>query len=251
MSEHVAHGHAEEVSVWPAVITIGILFLLPFAFAFKFVYHEPLFAAICFGIGVPLVIAGISGWVKETVIAGEVGEGVGLPAMGWFILAEALIFLTFFASYWVMRLGASEWPPEGSVAMPQLLPAIMTMVLVASSFTIHVAEARLDSGDRGGFKTWLIITMLLGLTFLCMSGYEWNHLFHIGFTPDTNSFSSAFFSITGFHGAHVFVGLSIFLAILIPAMMGKINDGFVKSGALYWHFVDIIWFFVVSQLYYW
>ncbi len=251
MSEHVAHGHAEEVSIWPAVITIGILFLLPFAFSFKFVYNLPLFAAISFGIGVPLVVAGIVGWVKETVMAGEVGEGVGLPAMGWFILAEALIFLSFFATYWVIRLGAPEWPPEGSVDMPKILPAIMTITLLISSLTIHVAEAKLESGDRIGFKIWLIITMLLGSAFLFMSGYEWNHLFHINFTPDTNAFSSTFFSITGFHGAHVFIGLSIFMAILIPALLGKINDGFVKSGALYWHFVDIIWFFVVSQLYYW
>ncbi|OAD22403.1 Cytochrome c oxidase aa3, subunit III, partial [Candidatus Thiomargarita nelsonii] len=92
---------------------------------------------------------------------------------------------------------------------------------------------------------------LLGLSFLGMSVYEWTHLFHEGFTFDTNVFSTSFFSITGFHGAHVVVGLSIFIAMFVPALMGKVNKGFVKSGSLYWHFVDIIWFFVVSQVYYW
>ena len=93
--------------------------------------------------------------------------------------------------------------------------------------------------------------MLLGLTFLMMSAYEWNHLFHQGFTISTNIYSTSFFAITGLHGSHVFVGLGIFLAMLIPAMAGTINPVFVKTGSLYWHFVDIIWFFVVSQLYFW
>ena len=137
MSEHAAHAHEhmEEVSIWPAIISIGILFALPFAFSFKFVYHNGLYAAICLGIGVPMIVAGIVGWTKEAIHGGGPAEGLSPPAMGWFILAEALIFLSFFATYWVVRLNADTWPPEGSIEMPKILPAIMTLVLLTSSFT--------------------------------------------------------------------------------------------------------------------
>jgi len=249
-SAHAAHAPEWEVSVWPLVISFGILFAIPIAFAFKFVYGMSFAAILALGVGTPMIIAGIAGWVKEGMSSHH-GEGLAFPAMGWFILAEAMIFVSIFATYWFNRLTADTWPPAGSVELPKLLPMIMTAVLVISSFTIHHGEALLHRGDRKGYTTWLIITMVLGLVFVSMSGYEWNHLFHQNFTADTNVFSTVFFSITGLHGSHVLVGLGIFLAVLIPALKGKINGPFVKTAGLYWHFVDIIWFFVVSQVYYW
>ena len=253
MSDHAAHAHGAPTTPWPLVVSIGILFLIPLAFIFKFVNNDPFSAILCLGVGAPLIIMGVIGWVREAIGGAEFPEmrGLGFGAMGWFILAEALIFLPTFATYWVMRLNAPEWPPAGSIDMPKLLPAIMTVILVSSSFTIHFAEEKLEKGDEAGFKKLLMITMALGLTFLCMSFYEWNHLFHEGFVISTNIFSSVFFSITGLHASHVFVGLGIFVAMLIPAMNGTINHVFVRTGSLYWHFVDIIWFFVVSQMYYW
>ncbi len=251
MSEHVAvHEPEWEVSPWPLVISLGILFLVPLAFAFNFVYHQSMWAVLCVGIGVPLIIAGIAGWISEA-IGGEHGLGLSPAAMGWFILAEAMIFVSFIVSYWYMRLSAPAWPPAGSVELPTLMPLVMTVILVSSSFTMHFSEERLEHNDNAGFLKWLLITMVLGISFLCISVYEWTHLFHDGFTFSTNVYSTAFFTITGFHGAHVIVGLSIFIAILVPALMGKTNLSFVKTGSLYWHFVDIIWFFVVSQVYFW
>lgn len=252
MTNHAAVHELEwEVSPWPLVISVGIIFFAPFAFAFQFVYHQGMLAVVCLGIGAPLIIYGIAGWISEA-IGGEHGSGLSTQAMGWFILAEAMIFASFFASYWYTRLGvASTWPPAGSVDMPTIMPLIMTVILVTSSFTIHFGEEKLEHGDHAAFLKWLLITMLLGITFLGMSVYEWTHLFHDGFNFETNVYSTAFFSITGFHGAHVAIGLTIFIAILVPALMGKFNLHFVKTGSLYWHFVDIIWFFVVSQLYFW
>lgn len=260
MSQHTAieyaqlqaateHAHHWETSPWPLVLTVGILFLLPFAFALKFAYHQPMAAVLSLGIGVPLVVAGIAGWVSEAV--GGHGEGLAFPAMGWFILAEAMIFMSFFASYWFMRLTAPSWPPAGTVALPTVMPMVMTGVLVASSLTIHHGEEMLHRGSRSGYVTWLLITITLGLAFLGMSAYEWTHLFHQGFGFETNAYSTVFFTITGFHGAHVMVGLGIFVAVLVPALRGRINRAFVRTAGLYWHFVDIIWFFVVSQVYYW
>lgn len=253
MSEHATagHGHAPhwEVSVWPLVISFGILFAVALAFAAKFVYHNALLAVIFLGLGVPMILAGIVGWVKEG-ISGH-GEGLAFPAMGWFIVAEAMIFVSFFANYWFMRLTAPYWPPTGTPVMPKILPMVMTVTLVASSFTIHYGEHLLAKGNRGGFVNWLLITIALGVAFMSMSAYEWNHLIHQGFVFDTNAYSTVFYTITGFHGGHVLVGLCIFLALLFPVLRGKVNEPFVKTAGIYWHFVDIVWFFVVSQVYYW
>ena len=249
-SAHAAHAPEWEVSVWPFVISFGILFALPVAFAFKFVYGLSFAAILALGIGTPMIVAGIAGWVKEG-LGSHHGAGLAFPAMGWFILAEAMIFLSMFAAYWFNRLTAEAWPPAGSVELPRLMPLVMTVVLVASSLTIHHAEALLHAGKRAGFVNWLVLTMLLGAVFLGMSAYEWNHLIHQDFTTDTNVFGTVFYSITGLHGSHVIVGLGIFIAPLLPALRGKVNTPFVKTASLYWHFVDIIWFFVVSQVYYW
>jgi len=245
----VASHHAHwDTSIWPLVISFGILFMLPLAFAFHFVYHLDLYAVICLGVGVPMIVAGVVGWTKEAIGG---GGGMIQGAMGWFILAEAMIFASFFANYWFNRLTADFWPPEATPAIPTVLPAIMTVVLVSSSFTIHYGEEALEHGNRGGFMKWLLITMILGVAFVSMSAYEWNHLFHQGFYPSTNVYGTSFFSITGFHGGHVVVGLLGFVAVLLPALAGRISDGMVKTVSLYWHFVDIIWLFVVSQIYYW
>jgi cytochrome c oxidase subunit 3 len=253
MSDHAAHAHGAPTTPWPLVISIGILFLIPLAFIFKFVNHQPLTAFVCMVVGAPLIIMGIAGWVREAIGGAEFPEmrGLGFGAMGWFILAEALIFLPTFASYWVMRLNAAEWPPAGSIDMPSVMPLVMTVILVSSSFTIHYAEEALENGKEAVFKKLLMITMGLGFIFLMMSMYEWNHLFHEGFVISTNLYSSVFFTITGLHASHVIVGLGIFVAILLPALNGTINHVVVRTGSLYWHFVDIIWFFVVSQMYFW
>ncbi len=243
---HDAHW---DTSTAPLIISVGILFLC-LAFIVYFAYHSGLAAVISLGIGTPLIIGGIVIWVNETIDGKS--EGLSVPSMGWFILAEAMIFLSLFANYWLQRLLTPDWPPVGTPAdMPKAIPMIMTLILVASSFTIHLGEARLDNDDKAGFVKWLKITILLGAVFLGISLFEWGHLIGQGFNVTTNVYSTSFFSITGFHASHVLVGLGIFLTMLLPALKNKINTGLVKAGALYWHFVDIIWFFVVSQIYFW
>ena len=143
------------------------------------------------------------------------------------------------------------WPLPGSIPMPVLIPVIMTVVLVTSSLTIHRAEHYVKAGDSSGATKWLLLTILLGGAFLGMTGYEWAHLIGEGFTIKTNLFGTVLYSITGLHGSHVLVGLCIFLAGLIPVMRGNMSVGFWRTAGLYWHFVDIIWLFVVSQVYFW
>jgi cytochrome c oxidase subunit 3 len=240
--------HHWETSVWPLVLSAGILFALPLAFSLHFVYQKSLLAAMSLGIGAPLIVAGIAGWVNEG-LAGR-SEGLAAPAMGWFILAEALLFLGFFAAYWFMRLSAPGWPPEGSVPLPKLIPAVMTVLLLSSSVTYHAAEVAHEEGRREGFLAWLLVTIALGAAFVGLSAYEWAALIGQGFAIGTNAFGTAFYSITGFHASHVIVGLGIFAAILVPALGGRTSRGLISAGGIYWHFVDIVWLFVVSQVYF-
>jgi len=246
-SVHALHW---ETSVWPFLLSIGVLFLAPFAFALYFVYDKPAMALLSLGIGTPLTVLSIAGWIKEGV--GQKEEpGYSLGAMPIFIVAEAFIFVAFFAAYWALRLSAYSWPPPGTPEISKSIPLLMTLILVSSSFTIHFSEKRLERGDRGGFLTWLVITIILGVIFLGLSMNEWSHLMAEGFNFKTNVYSTSFFSITGFHASHVFVGIGMFICILIPALIGKISHSFVKASSMYWHFVDIIWFFVVTQVYFW
>lgn len=245
------HEHHWEVSWAPLVLVAGIFLAVPLGFAGYFVYQSTLMTVLCLGIGTPLIIAGIAKWVEEAMTQPSLAPGlagIGLPI---FIVSEIFIFLSMFVGYWMMRLKAETWPPEGTPHISGTLPLIMTALLVSSSIAIHIGEEKLEKKDIGGFNKWLVITLVLGTVFLGCTIYEYNHLAHVGFIPSTNAFSTAFFSITGFHASHVVVGLGTFIAVLIPALKGRTNHTFVKCASVYWHFVDVVWFFVVSQIYFW
>jgi cytochrome c oxidase subunit 3 len=249
MSNHEVEEHWA-TSPWPFLMNIGILFMLPLAFALYFVYGRPMTAVLCLGIGVPLVVLSIGGWVKEGLRDKE--WKFATSAMPFFIVAETFIFVAFFAAYWVTRLSAPAWPPAGTPEhMPVLTPILMTIALVVSSGAVHLSGKRLEEGDRGGFLGWLIVTIVLGVAFLGISAYEWNNLFGQGFNFKTNIYSTSFFSISAFHASHVLVGVGIFTTIVIPALAGKVSSTHVKSGCVYWYFVTMVWFFEVSQVYFW
>lgn len=254
---HAAHadaGHAHhwEVSWAPMAISFGTLFLVPLTFAFAFVYQMPLAAIISAGIGVPLILAGIARWIHEGATQHAAITGVSPVGVGVFIIGEIFIFLGLFSAYWMMRLSAgSAWPPAGTPHMNLVLPLIMTVLLVGSSLTYHYAEHQYNHGNKGAFKLWLLITLVLGGAFLGCTIYEYAHLIHQGFTPGSNQYSAAFYSLTGFHASHVLVGLVSFIAILLAVMFGNVNTMLIKVAGIYWHFVDVVWFFVASQVYYW
>ena len=250
-SGHSAHVHHWETSIAPMCAVFGIFFALPLGFSFFFVYNNILLTMVALGIGIPLLLFGIAKWISEGLTQKPLVEGLAGVAMPIFIVSEIFIFLSFFASYWMVRLGSYAWPPEHTPDMPVGLPLFMTFLLVTSSVTIHKAEEMFEHGDMAAFRKWMVITLLFGLAFLSCTTFEYHHLLEHGFTPATNAFSMIFFSITGFHASHVVIGLSIFLAILIPALKGRTNKTFLLCGSIYWHFVDVVWIFVVSQIYFW
>lgn len=249
---HVEHAHHWEASWAPMAIAFGSMFLVPLTFASVFIYKSPLLGIISAGIGVPLLLAGIARWIHEGATQHSAIENVSPIGIGIFIVGEILIFLGLFASYWALRLSTGvAWPPAGTPEISKVLPLVMTVILVTSSLTYHRAEGLLHSGNRRGFTMWLGITLAVGVLFLGCTLYEYSHLFHEGFTPGTNQYSAAFYSLTGFHAAHVLLGLLTFVAMLIGFVASRINPLFVKVAGIYWHFVDVVWFFVASQVYFW
>ncbi len=248
---HEQHHHWE-VSWAPMAVAIGAMFLVPLTFASFLIYKSMLLGIISAGLGVPLVLAGVARWIHEGATQHGVIERISPIGIGVFIVGEILIFLGLFASYWALRLSTGvDWPPPGTPAISKALPLVMTAILVISSLTYHHAESRLAEDDRSGFLTWLVISIVIGALFLGCTVYEYNHLFHEGFTPGTNQYSAAFYSLTGFHASHVLLGLLTFVAILIGFTTSKINPLFVMVAGIYWHFVDVVWFFVASQVYFW
>lgn len=169
-----------------------------------------------------------------------------------FILSEVMLFGAFFAAYFFIRVVANDgpWPPVG-IELPVLIAGINTAILVSSSFTVHYALESIKHNNRNGLKLGLTMTWLLGATFLFI---QINEYVHIGFTPRDGAFGSIFFSLTGLHGAHVFVGLLLLTFANIRAYRGHFGPNQkdhlgVEVPGIYWHFVDIMWIIVFLAVY--
>ncbi len=197
-------------------------------------------------------------------------------SMGWFIFSEVMFFAAFFgALYWarvhaVPTLGSLEnsllwpdfkalWPsvaagmtasPAGVVEPfttmgPWPLPTINTALLLTSGVTLTVAHHALIAGNRGKTIAFMWMTVLLGVIFLCVQGYEYMHAYRdLNLKLSSGVYGSTFFMLTGFHGFHVFVGMLMLLFITLRLQKGHFTKdrhfGF-EGAAWYWHFVDVVW----------
>ena len=169
-----------------------------------------------------------------------------------FILSEVMLFGAFFAIYFFLRVVVSppNWPPAGE-HLPVAVAGVNTAILVSSSFTVHYALESIRRGNRLGLKLGLVATWLLGATFLFIQINEYAHL---GFSARDSSFASVFYSLTGLHGAHVFVGLVLLSFATIRAFRGHFGEEEkdhlgVEVPGIYWHFVDIMWIIVFTTVY--
>ena len=178
---------------------------------------------------------------------------IGTLGMTIFIGSEIMLFASFFTAYFIARSNAVQWPPifEGteSFELPKVITAVNTSILVFSSFTVWWAEKRLAAGDRQGLIRGLIVTIMLGATFLIIQINEYAHL---GFTPQDQMFGTIFYTLTGLHGAHVFVGLNALFYSLNRARAGEFthgNAGPLQAASIYWHFVDVVWVFLFVVVY--
>jgi heme/copper-type cytochrome/quinol oxidase subunit 3 len=173
--------------------------------------------------------------------------------MWLFLGSEAMFFGSLIATYLLYR-GKSVsgiYPGHGfEYNIPYT--SVSSFVLLMSSLTMVLALAAVQRGDQRGLRTWLLATALLGLVFVGGQAFEFTSFVEKGVTIHTNVFGSSFFTLTGFHGAHVTVGIIILLSLFVMALRGRItveNSLVVELAGLYWHFVDVVWILIFTLVY--
>jgi cytochrome c oxidase subunit 3 len=176
-----------------------------------------------------------------------------------FIASEAMLFGSFFAAYFFVRVVNPDatiiepdrwqtWPPE-PFEFPVFVAGVNTAILVTSSFTLHWAVQAIRRGNRRGLQAGLVATIALGLAFLLTQAIEYAH---VGFNTGDGAFASVFFGLTGLHGAHVAVGLSLLIIAAVRAFRGHYSPEHyhgVEIPGIYWHFVDVMWIVVYATVY--
>ncbi len=175
-----------------------------------------------------------------------------LLGMGLFISSEALFFLGLIAAYVLYRGHALAGP--GAVPLDIPRTALFTGFLLASSATVQLAARRLRADDRRGCQGWLLATVLCGTVFLAGQATEYARLLHARIAPSYSLAATTFFTLTGFHGLHVLVGLLALLIVLGLALAGDVTArrrSGLEAVSLYWHFVDGVWVAVFSVVYLW
>jgi cytochrome c oxidase subunit 3 len=244
--------HEPELSVWPLVVGVSVLVLV-FGIMTAFQWKMPTAGILIGGVGIIGMLLGLFGWVSE-VYGRKLDVGLSKAAILVFIVSETALFGGLFGSYLYTMLPAELWPPLNTPhGIPPLSFAlVLSVFLLSSSGTIHAAESRLEKGNISGFTGWLLFTMALGTLFIAGQAYEWAKLISEGFTINTNAYGRFFYLITGFHGAHVVVGLIIQFFVLMMALRKSITQDkhtIAKACGYYWHFVDGIWLLVLSLVY--
>jgi cytochrome c oxidase subunit 3/cytochrome o ubiquinol oxidase subunit 3 len=165
------------------------------------------------------------------------------------IAAESAVFVIFIVAY-AFYLGKSASGPTPAILKP---PLFLSACLLSSSATLELAMRSLKGGEQRAFSRWWLLTLLLGLTFLVGTGFEWRHLIvDEGLTISTNLFGTTFYSLVGLHAAHVTIGLLLMGAVAVfDAKKQVTNARAPELGivSLYWHFVDSVWVVVFTLVY--
>ncbi len=166
-----------------------------------------------------------------------------------FIISEIMVFGAFFTAYFFIRVvGGAEWPAEGT-ELPKLIALVNTLILISSSLTMHWALESTKHNNRFGLQVGILTTFLLGSTFLFI---QINEYVHVGFAPQDHAQGTIFYGLTGLHGAHVFIGLTLLLFTTIRAFRGHFTPAEhrgVEVPGIYWHFVDVMWVIVYLSVY--
>ncbi len=181
--------------------------------------------------------------------AQEQQRGVNRLGLVIFIMSEAVLFANLIAAYLYLRYTSAQWPPAGTPHLEIAFPAVNTVILLGSGIPMHWAHKSVQAGNRRSLLWGLALTIVLGTAFLL--GQAWEYA-TAGFTPQTNVFGSSFFTLTGFHGAHVLVGLTFLAVVLALSLRGRFSPQShfaVEASALYWHFVDAVWVALFAVLY--
>ena len=172
-------------------------------------------------------------------------------AMWLFIIADTMTFAACLVAYGFLRVGTPNWPrPFHSITNV----AVMTFILLTSSLTMMLGVQSAKTGDKAAAFRWTMITAALGVVFALLHIREWMGLIDEGMTLFKNPwgtplFGSSFFAITGLHLTHVVSGVIALLAVGVRYNGGRYNSDDLEIMGLYWHFVDLVWMFVVPLVY--
>src|SRR5262249_33652180 len=166
-----------------------------------------------------------------------------------FIASEIMLFGSFFTAYFFVRVvNGTPWPTP-PYELPVFVAGVNTAILMTSSATMHWATVAIKRGNVWGMRAGLLLTVLMGLSFLISQLYEY---LRVGFNLSDGAFPTIFFCLTGLHGCHVFIGLTILAIMTVRAFRGHFSAEHhhgVEIGGIYWHFVDVMWIVVFTTVY--
>lgn len=204
-------------------------------------------------------VVGLMGWanrlIQETAELPNVMEDDRWMRVGvkLFLISEAAIFAAFFTHHYYSRAHAPAWPPDGAPVLSTALPAIATLLLMSSSATMEWAHSSLVRGKRKAAFWWLTATLVLGIVFLGFQGHEWGFLMtYDQFTLASGTYGTTFFSMTGFHGLHVAIGIVMLAIVWFRLRLGHFDPQrhfSLAAASWYWHFVDVIWILLFFTIY--
>ena len=180
------------------------------------------------------------------------GISSSLLGMVLFIASEVMFFGGLFGAYFTIRSAATQWPPEGTPHLETWYAAVLTTILVSSSVTMQFGVWAIRRNDQRRLLLWLAVSVLLGLCFLAGQANEYRMLIEEGMTLSSGVFGSTFYTLTGFHGAHVAGGAAFILIVLLRARSGQFTARYhdtVEMASYYWHFVDVVWLGLFSTIY--
>jgi len=170
-----------------------------------------------------------------------------------FLASEVMLFGALFATYIMLRAGATEWP-HGAHYLNVKLATINTVALITSSVTMVMAWASLMRRRYGTFQLYTAATVGLGFVFMIIKFFEYRAKFEHGYTPSHNTFLAIYFTLTGLHGLHVFGGMCVnaYFGLFGRKLYDKNPQWLtnrVENAGLFWHFVDLVWIFLFPLLY--
>jgi heme/copper-type cytochrome/quinol oxidase subunit 3 len=170
--------------------------------------------------------------------------------MWLFLGSDCLLFGALISVYLLMRHRGTGLGPEDLFDIP--FTSVSSFVLLMSSMSMVFAVSAIARGEDQRLRLWLLVTALLGAIFIAGQVYEFTAFYREGLGYTTNLFSSAFYSLTGFHGVHVSVGIIMLMSLLVLSLTGRLKQDraeTVEIVGLYWHFVDIVWVLIFTIVY--
>jgi len=281
MSEQKHPYHLVDPSPWPIVAAVSTLVM--FLGLISYMHDASGSYPMVFAIGASFLIFTVYKWwvdvVREAEYDGHHSKPVEIGlryGMALFIASEVMFFLAWFWAFFDVSLypGANSpelvsrsevlggvWPPEhmeGKLFNPWGIPFLNTIILLSSGGTVTWAHHALRQDDRKNFLIALLITISLGIAFTSLQAHEYQMAqFTFAFDPENGTggiYPSTFFMATGFHGAHVIIGTLFLMVCFVRGMLGHFRPdhhfGF-EAAAWYWHFVDVVWLFLFSAIYWW